>query len=131
MVAYQFAVIATTLGVGGCLFRVVLAGIRTRRTGRAAGLALRHRRLAQELGWSSLVLVLLIEVGVRLTGGSERDGIFWLHLGFAACYSASLVTLLFFYNGYRGAYHALLGYVCAGSYFGLAILGIKMALERF
>lgn len=131
MVAYQFAVIAATLGVGGCLIRVVFAGIRTRRTGRAAGLALRHRRLAQELGWASLALVALIEVGVRLSGGTERDGIFWLHLGFAACYGVSLVTLLFFYNGYRGAYHALLGYLCAGSYFGLAVLGIKMALERF
>ncbi len=131
LITYKVTVIAMTVLIGYLLVQTILAGIASHAAGRAVQVVAGHERAAHWLGWASLGLVILIEVGVRIKGGSKHDAVFWAHSVFAALYAASLILLLFYYNGYRGAHHALVGYICAGSYVGLAAIGIPMTLTRF
>ncbi len=128
---FKIAVISMTLLIGILLLRVIIAGRQTSLSGRNPTQASIHERRAKQLGAAAIGLVLLIETGVRLKGGSNHDLLFWTHSVFALAFALSLALLIFRYDGYRGTYHAWVGYFCAAAYIGLASLGIPMALTRF
>lgn len=127
---YKILVVLCILVIACLLFRMNATGIAVRESGRNPALVEVHRNAANTVGFATLFLVLLIEVGVRIKGGSDRDTIFWVHAFFAVLYSLCIGALVFGYDGTR-LYHKHIAYIAMGSFAGVAFFGIPMLFKRF
>ena len=130
MIAYKIVVVLCVIVIAFFLYRMAITGMAVKASGHGVKEVAIHRHTANTLGWMSLGLVLLIEIGVRLKGGSKMDVTFFMHMVPAVFYAVSLITLLFWYDGTH-PYHKILAYFCMASFVGVAYLGIPMLLERF
>ncbi|GAC1412377.1 MAG: hypothetical protein NVSMB66_1250 [Candidatus Doudnabacteria bacterium] len=110
--------------------QMVITGRANKSSGRDPAIVREHLQYAHKLALFTGLLVLAIEAGVRLNGGSKHDALFWIHAGFALVYIVTLL-LLFRYTGYMSNYHRWIAYTNLGSFLGVALLGVPMMLRRF
>jgi hypothetical protein len=127
---YKAIVISVIVVIGVLLYQMILTGKANRASGFNPDVIDLHREKSRLVVWATIALVLLIEAGVRIKGGSERNLIFWIHTVFAVLYTVSIGLLAFAYDGSR-FYHKLLAYFAVGCFMVVAALGIPMLLKRF
>lgn len=123
-------VIALIAAIFYLMAQMVITGIHNRRSDRNPAVVAEHQQYARRLAWVTTALVLAIETGVRLKGGSKHDALFWSHAFFALLYVSTLL-LLFWYTGNKSAYHRWIAYTNMVSFMGVAMLGVPMMLRRF
>ncbi|MDB5194505.1 MAG: hypothetical protein JWN50_519 [Parcubacteria group bacterium] len=127
---YKGLVVCVVLIIAFFLYQMILTGRANVASNSSALVVAKHRSQAHLVAWTTLLLVLLIETGVRLNGGSERNVWFWIHAAFAVLYTASIAVLVFWYDGTH-AYHKALAYVAMGCFLVVACLGVPMLFKRF
>ncbi len=83
-----------------------------------------HKTYARCSLISTLILVILIELKVRMSGGAHLDWLFIVHLCFAIPFLLSLVGLNYRFNGLRSNYHARIAYTCLVLFVGALATGV-------
>jgi len=78
-----------------------------------------------------IVFVMLVEIRVRIKGGSKLDNLLKMHIIVASGFFVTLLLLNFVFNGAQHPYHAWLSYVSFILFLGTAGTGVPMILERF
>ncbi len=90
-----------------------------------------HQRSAH---WALALIVLfvvLVEIRVRIKGGSNFDNLLKAHILFAIPLLTTLVLINFCFNGSKYSYHDWLAYLSFALFLGTAGTGVPMILKRF
>ncbi len=131
IMGYKMLIVAVVLFITGLLWRLLITGRLNARYGYASGVTEKHKHTARRAGWTTLVLILLVEGGVQLRGShAERDALFWVHLVFAAIYAISLGLMLWRFSG-EHRFHKWFAYTALLSFVVAMVLGIPMLFTRF
>ncbi|MDP3731179.1 MAG: hypothetical protein Q8R34_01645 [bacterium] len=88
-----------------------------------------HRKCARILLFFTIVNVILIEVGVIVSGNAQWDLLFFIHLLFAVPYLKLLVLLNTILNGLKTPHHKLWAYACLACFIGTIFTGIPLIMR--
>ncbi len=131
VLAYKIVIVLLATWIFIQFYRMAMTGRANLRSNKNPVVVANHRKVANNLALSTVVLVILIEGGVRLKGGSEYNTMFWVHASFSGLYALSLVGLFFLPHGHNNKIHEYLAGFTFFAFFVSSSLGIPMLFSRF
>jgi FtsH-binding integral membrane protein len=130
MMVYKMLVVGVVALISVLLYKKNPTGAANRWTKHSTDVVAVHRKLGWYILLATVALVLLIEKGVRMKGGSQKNAWFWVHIVAAIVYFLSVLMLVLFYHGDR-PFHKYVAYIAMASFAVLACIGIPMLFKRF
>ena len=120
------------------MFKTLISGDRCAIYGRVSDLGLEnldeasfsnHRKNGRILLFFTIATVILIEIGVIVSGNAKWDLLFFIHLLFAVPYLKLLVLLNTILNGLKTPRHKYWAYACLFCFTGTIFTGIPLIMR--